>query len=173
MIKEFLEAGRIVGTHGLRGELRVDAWCDEPAFLKNFKTLYFDNRGEKPVEVVSCRPHSNVALLCLEGISSVEAAQSLRGRLLFIKRADAKLEEGRHFIAELIDCEVWDADDSEKKYGTISQVSKTGANDVWHIKLENEKEYLIPVIPEVVIETCVEKNFVKIRPLKGIFEDED
>ena len=58
-------------------------------------------------------------------------------------------------------------------YGTLTDVSPTGANDVWHITAENGKEYLIPAIPDVVIKTDVENNLILIRPLKGIFDDEN
>ena len=90
-----------------------------------------------------------------------------------MKRSDAKLPKGSYFIAELIDCTVYDADDESIVYGIITDVSMTGANDVWHITDENGKEYLLPVIPPVVISTDVENEKVYIRPLKGIFDDED
>jgi 16S rRNA processing protein RimM len=172
LIKEFLEIGRIVGTHGVRGEMRVDPWCDTPEFFKRFKTLYFDNRGGRAVKVISSRVHGNIVLLCLEGVNSIEEAAALRGRVIFMCRKDAKLPEGQYFIAELIGCTVVDADDESIVYGELSQVSATGANDVWHI-YRNGREYLLPAIPDVVINVDVEKGIVKIRPLKGIFDDED
>ncbi len=82
MIKPYLELGKVVGTHGVRGELRVNPWCDTPDFARRFKTLYWDKNGEKPVTVLSCRPHGNIVLLRLEGVESMEAAQALRGRML-------------------------------------------------------------------------------------------
>ena len=74
MIKEYLEIGQIVGTHGVKGELRVQPWCDSPDFFKKFKTLYFDAHGERPVGVVSVRAHGNIVLLCLQDCGSVESA---------------------------------------------------------------------------------------------------
>ncbi len=172
MIKNFLEIGEIVGTHGIRGEIRVNPWCDSPDFVCKFKTLYYDSNGSCAVQVKSARPHSNVALLSLSGIDTVESAQKLRGKILYMKRSDAKLPKGSYFIAELIGCTVYDADNSEKIYGVLSDVSETGANDVWHIK-DGDKEYLIPAIPDVCIETDVANDRIVIRPLKGIFDDED
>lgn len=171
--QSFLEIGRIVGTHGVRGELRVTPWCDSPDFFKGFERFYFDENGEMPVKVLSCRPHGNIVLLCLEGVNGVEAASALRGKVLFISRKDAQLPEGRWFVSDLIGCDVIDADDSMINYGMITDVSQTGANDVWHIKGTNGKEYLLPAIPDVVIETDIERGIIKIRPLKGIFDDED
>ena len=150
MIKNFLAVGQIVGTHGVRGEMRVNPWADSPEFLKQFKTL-----------------------MKLEGIDTVEAASAMRNKRLYMRRSDARLPDGVYFIEELIGCDVFDADDTDKRYGKISDVSETGANDVWHIAADSEKEYLIPAIPSVVINTDVKENKVLIRPMKGIFDDEN
>lgn len=172
-MKRFLEVGEIVGTHGIRGEMRLHPWADSPEFLKKFKTLYFDERGEKSVKVEQCRPHGNIALVKLEGVDTVEQAAVMRGRVLFMDRNDAKLPAGQYFIQDLIGCSVMDADDGSLCYGELSDVSATGANDVWHITAQDKKEYLIPAIPDVVKDVNVEEGWVKIRPLKGIFDDED
>ena len=173
MLKEYLEIGKIVSTHGIKGEVRVDPWCDEPSFLKRFKTLYFDKNGQKSVKVLSCRPHGNIAILQLDAVNSIEQAASLRNKVLYMNRKDAHLPQGQYFIQDLIGCTVVDADNESLVYGTLSDVSQTGANDVWHVKAENGREYLLPAIPPVVIETDVENAVVKIRPLRGIFDDED
>ncbi len=150
----------------------MNPWCDSPEFVKGFRTLYFDGNGVSSVKLKSVRPHGNVVLLKLEGVDTVEDAQKLRGKLLYMKRSDAQLPEGHFFVAELIGCKVYDADNSDICYGELTDVSETGANDVWHIT--NEKgEYLIPSIPDVVIETDVASDCILIRPLKGIFDDED
>ncbi len=173
MIKEFLEIGQIVGTHGVKGELRVHPWCDSPDFFGKFKTLYFDEKGLQAVRVLSCRPHGNVVLLCLDGVNGVDAAAALRGKVLFMRRADARLPEGSYFITELMGCAVVDADDENLVYGTLADASQTGANDVWHIKDNTGREYLLPAIPDVVFSVNIVAGVIKIRPLKGIFDDED
>ncbi|MBQ8782272.1 MAG: 16S rRNA processing protein RimM [Clostridia bacterium] len=173
MIKDYLDIGQIVGTHGVRGEMRVNPRCDGPEFIKQFKTLYFDKKGEKAIKVIASRVHGNLALLKLEGVDTVEKATALRNKILYMKRSDAKIPDGSYFIAELIDCRVIDADDESIYYGTLSDVSETGANDVWHIRNSEGKEYLLPAIPPVVIDVNVETGIIKIRPLKGIFDDED
>ena len=89
-----------------------------------------------------------------------------------MKRADAKIDDGSYFIAELVDCRVIDADDESVEYGVLSDVSETGANDVWHIKKDG-REYLLPAIPQVICDVDVKDGIIKIRPLKGIFDDED
>ena len=172
MKKDYLELGQIVGTHGIKGEIRVNPWCDSPDFAKSFKTVYFDCKGAQAVKVTACRPHGNVILMKLDGINSMNDAEKMKSKMLNIKRDDANLPEGTWFIEELIGCDVFDADDG-RLYGKISDVSPTGANDVWHITDEKNDEYLIPSIKEVVIDVNVAENYVRIRPMKGIFDNAD
>lgn len=171
MKKNYLEIGKIVSTHALKGEVRVQPWCDGPEFLSEFKTLYFDKNGNKPVKVQGARPHKNVAIVKLEGCDTPEQAQALRGKVLYMKRDDIDLEDGFYFIAELYDCTVVDDDDESIVYGTLVNVTETGANDVWYIK-KDDKEYLIPAIPDVVKDVNVETGVIRIKPLKGIFDGE-
>jgi len=121
--------------------------------------------------VLKARPHKNLCLLTLEGIDSVEKADALRGQTLFFKRGDARLAEDTYFIAELLGCRVIDANDPEKEYGTLCDVSQTGANDVWHIRGADGKETLIPLIDEVVRRVDVAADVIEITPIPGLFED--
>ena len=172
MIKEYLEIGKITSTHGIKGEMKVQPWCDSVDFMKKFRTLYLDKKGEKPLKV-KIRQGGNMAIMKIEGIDTPEDAQKMRNRILYMKRSDAVLPEGFYFMQELFDCRVIDADDEGKIYGTLCDVSETGANDVWHIKTDEGKEYLIPAIPDVVADVDVAEGIIKIRPLRGIFDDED
>ncbi|MCI7767733.1 MAG: ribosome maturation factor RimM [Oscillospiraceae bacterium] len=166
-MKRFLEIGKIVAVQGLKGEVRVDPWCDSPDFLCEFEQLYF-NKGETPVTVVKARPHKNIVLMKIEGVDTPEDAQKLRGKILYMDREDVELEEGCYFVQDLIGLEVVDADDG-RVYGKLSQVTATGANDVYHIK-DGDKEYLIPAIPDVVVKTDIEGGKLIIRKMEGLFE---
>lgn len=171
MKKQYLETGRVVGTHGVRGELRVQPWCDSPEFLTKFKILYLDAAGAQRLQIKAARVHGNIVLLKVEGIDSIEAAERLRGKTLYMNRADVKLEPGRHFIEDLIGCTVTDAD-TGALLGQLTEVSATGANDVWHIERAG-KTYLVPAIPDVIVSVDVDAAAITLRPLKGIFDDED
>ena len=168
---KFLEVGKIVGTHGVRGMVRIQAWCDSPEFFCSLKKLYLDKEGKERLSITKSSPHGNVVIAAVKGVDSIEEAERYRGRVLYMDRKDADLQEGQYFISELIGCSVYHAD-SGKLLGTLCDVSETGANDVWHIK-SGDKEYLIPCIDEVVISVDIDNEKVIIRPLKGIFEDED
>ncbi len=169
-MEQYLEIGRVVSTHGLRGELRVDPWCDSPQFLCQFKTLYL-KKGETKLSV-SSRPHKTIAIVKAKGIDTIEEAEKLRGRILYINRSDARLAPGEYFIQDLMGLDVIDIDTS-KSYGKITDVLKTGANDVYQVTDEKKKDYLIPVIDDVVKEIDINGGKVLIKPLKGIFDDED
>lgn len=171
MKNRYLEVGKIVGTHGVKGMTRVQVWADSPDFLKQFKYLYTDKNGSDKLTVLKVQPHGNISLLAFRGVETIEHAESLRNTVLYIDRKDVKLPEGRYFITDLIGVTVFDAD-SGLELGEISDVSQTGANDVWHIKRDG-KEYLIPAIADVLVEVDIENEKAVIRPLKGIFDDEN
>ena len=88
MKKQFLEAGRIVGTHGVRGEMRVEPWCDSADFLKKVKTLYFDG-GKTDAGLLSSRVHKSLLLVRLKGVESATQADLYRGKILYLDRNDA------------------------------------------------------------------------------------
>ena len=171
MLKKYIEAGKITGTHGIRGEMRLDTWCDSPEFMTRFRTIYLTSDGKEKWTKVTCRPHKNIAIINVPEINSVEEADVFRGRIIYIDRADAKLPKDKYFVQDLIGITVFDVD-SDRCYGKITDVSKTGANDVWHI-INESGEYLIPVIDDVVISVDIDNQKVQIRALKGIFDDED
>ena len=170
MKKQFLEIGKIVATQGLKGEVRVEPWCDDAEFLCSFETLYFD-KGNIPVTVEKGRIHKTLAIIKLENVKTVEDAQKLRGKILYMDRNDVELDENSYFVQDLIGLSVINTDTGEE-YGELVDVSETGANDVYHIKC-GEVTYLIPAIPDVIIETDITNGKMLIRPMKGLFDDED
>ena len=170
MLKQYLEVGKIVGTHGVRGEMRVECWANSPDFLRKFKKLYLDE-GQKALSV-TCRPHKNIALVTVKGVDSIEKADLYKGKILYIDRADVKLEKGEHFVQDIIGLRVTDVD-TDKVYGTVNDVLKTGSNDVYEMRGEDQKLYYIPVIPDIIDRLDFDNGAVYIRPMKGLFDDED
>lgn len=164
---KLLEAGKIVSVFGLKGEVKVQPWCDSPEFLCEFDTLYY--KSGTPVQIEHARPQKNIVVMKIQGIDTVEEAQKIRNRVLYIDRDDVELDEGCYFVKDLIGLKVVDADNG-RVYGTLTEVSETGANDVYHIKGEDGKMYYIPAIPSVVAETDIEGGVMKITPLDGLFE---
>ncbi len=167
--KPFLEAGQIVGTHGVRGEMRVQPWCDSAQQFAGFKTLYWDVNGEKAVKI-RARAHKNMALVVIDGVDTMEAAAALRGKMLYVSRKDLKLPKGRYLVQDLIGLRIEDADTGEV-YGKLTDVSQTGANAVYHMSTPNG-EVLIPAIPDIILSVDTVADVMKIRPMKGLFDDE-
>ena len=166
-MEQLLETGKIVTLHALKGEVKVEPWCDSPELLAEFDELYIDGRW---VNVVRARVQNRMFITKLEGYDTPEEAAKLIGKVLYIDRDQLELDEGTYFIADLIGMKVVDADDPEKVYGTLTQVSETGANDVYHILFADGVTRYIPAIPLVVISTDVENKVMTIRPLEGLFE---
>ena len=94
-MKQFLEVGKLNNTHGIKGELKMQLWCDDIEFLKQFKTLYFDDKGQNSVEITSVRSQKNLAIIKLKGIDSIEQAETVKGKILYCNRDDASIDEER------------------------------------------------------------------------------
>lgn len=170
-MKKYLEIGKIVSTHGIKGEVRVQPWCDSSDFLCEFETLYFDE-GKKSVDIKRARVQKNVVIMQLDGVDTVEEAQNLRNKILYMDRDDVELDEGTYFIQDLIGLVCIDADGGGE-IGKITDVLETGANDVYEITSAEGKKYLIPAIPDVVLETDLDGNTMTIRKMEGLFDDEN
>ena len=171
MKRQYLEAGKIVGPQGLKGEVKIDPWCDGPNFLVGLKRLFLDGKVE--MKVKTARVHKNIAVVLFEGINSIEQAEKLRGNIVYLNRDDVHLPKGVNFVRDIIGLEAID-ETSGVKYGKVTDVLRTGANDVYQIT-NRGKNYLIPKIPEVVSEIDVDGGTVKINThiFGGLFEDED
>lgn len=169
-MKKYLEVGKINNTHGVRGELKLTLWCDDIEYLKQFKTLYFDDKGEKAVELLSARPQKNLAIIRLDGIDTMEKAEKLKGKLLYCDRDDAKIEEGSNYIADLIGCYVVDID-TEEEYGQVNDVLNYGSCDIYDIESWG-KHTLIPATDDIVKEINVEYKVIRIKKMKGLFDED-
>lgn len=170
MKKKFLEIGKIVSTHGIKGEVRVQPWCDDSELLTEFDSLYL-KEGQEEIIIESARVHKNVVVMKFENVNDMNSAQLLRNRILYVDRDDLVLDDKTYFIQDLIGLKVIDFDNESKVYGKIIDVTQTGANDVYHIQDENKKVVLIPAIADVVKETDIDNEIMKITPLKGLFDD--
>jgi len=167
MKKEYLEAGKIVTTHGIRGEVKIMPYTDTPELLAEFDRLFM-GRNKDEVTIVRSRVFKNMVIAKIEGVDTPEDAEKLRNKLLYMHRDDLELGEDTYFIQDLIGMEVRDAD-SDELYGVIDDVMQTGANDVYVVK-SADKELLVPAIADVVISTDIDGNVMTIRPLDGLFD---
>ena len=160
MKKRFLEAGQIVSTHGVQGEVKILPWCDGPDFLKKFDTFYIDGT---PYPVEQSRVHKNMLLCKLKGINDMNAAQAMKNKVLSIDRQSAQIPEGRVFISDLIGLPVY-ADGHE--IGILKDVYTGPANDVYIVK--GEKDYMIPAVSEFLEDVNADEGYIRVRLIEGM-----
>ena len=165
MLQQYLEIGKITNAHGVMGEVKVQPWCDSPEFFCQFKTLYVDET-HWPVKVERARPHKNMVIVKLEGVTDMNGALALRNAVLHIDRKDVKLPEGSFFLADIEGLEARDAQTGEV-LGKIAEVLTLPASNVYVIR-GGEREIMIPAVPAFVAETNVEEGFIRINMIEGI-----
>ena len=160
-MKEFLDCGRIVNTHGVRGEVRIVPWADSPDFLCRFSTLYIDGA---PRRVLSSRVHKGSVIAKLDGVDTVEKAMLLRDKTIQIRRADARLPEGTFFLEDVIGLKV--VDEAGRTLGTLTEVLTPSVQQVYVIK--GEREIMIPAVPEFILETNIAGGYIRVRRIEGL-----
>ena len=159
--KQYIEAGKIVNTHGVRGEVKIQVWLDSPEFLKSFKTIYIDGN---PVKVLGGKIHKGFLIALLENISDVNAAMALKNKTVFIDRKDAKLGKGEYFLQDIIGAKVVDEDGNE--VGVLKEIFETPSAPVYVIK--GETEHMIPAVPEFILSTDTEAGIIKVHLIEGM-----
>ncbi|NLT63590.1 MAG: 16S rRNA processing protein RimM [Clostridiales bacterium] len=161
MMKKYLEAGKIINTHGVKGEVKIHSWTDSAEFLMKFKHLYID---EKPFKLVSSRVHKSFLIAQLEGISDVNDAMVLKNKTVFIDRSDVDLPEGSFFLQDIIGASV--VDESGTELGKLTDVLEMPASNVYVVT--GEREILIPAVPQFIIKTDVDAGVVIVRLIEGM-----
>lgn len=159
----YIEAGEIVTTHGVRGEVKVLSWLDSPEMLCEFDRCRISGR-EYVMDSVRVQKTSN--LVKLRGVDTMEDAQKLRGKTMELYRED--ISDELIFAAELVDVEVY-ADGA--CIGKIKEVLDYPGNSVYVV--QGEREYLIPAVKEFILSTDLERNQMQVKLLKGMASDED
>ena len=159
----YIEAGEIVTTHGVRGEVKVLSWLDSPEMLCEFDRCRIEGK-EYVMDAVRVQKTCN--LVKFRGVDTMEDAQKLRGKTMELYRED--ISDELIFAAELVDVEVF-ADGAS--IGKIKEVLDYPGNSVYVV--QGEREYLIPAVKEFILSTDLEKNQMQVKLLKGMASDED
>lgn len=162
MKKQFLEAGQIVNTHGIRGEVRIQPWCDSAEFLLDIDKFYMDG---KAVKFMGKKVHKAMLIAKPEGVDNANDAALLKGKVLYFDRDDANLDDGLVFIDDLIGLEAVNVETGEV-FGKVTNVLKLPASDVYVIK--GEGEYMIPAVDEFLKEVDVEGGKVFFKLIEGM-----
>ena len=160
---QFVEAGEIVTTHGVKGEVKVLPWVDSPDILCEFDRCRIDGRE---YDMESVRIQKTCNLVKLKGVDTMEAAQALRGKTVELYRED--IDDEVIFAAELIGVEVFC--DGEL-LGKIIDVLDYPGNSVYVVK--GEHEYMIPAVKQFVLSTDLEQNCMQVAIIEGMRSDEN
>ena len=159
--QSLIDAGKIVNTHGVRGEVRIEVWLDSPALLKRCGRVYLGGEEKK---ILSAREHKGFLIAQLEGVADVGAAQALKNRVVQIARADAKLPRGAYFLQDIIGACV--VTESGAEVGRLAEVLELPGQRVYVVK--GETEHLIPAVSAFIRNTDAENGVITVRLIEGM-----
>lgn len=165
---ERVTAGKITSTHGLRGEVKVYPYLDDPdRFLDFTKVIIRTNRAEFEEEIEKIRFFKNMAIVKFKGIDDINDVMKYRNAEIRVLREEAAdLQEGQYFEIDLIGLDV--INDDGRNLGELKEIMHTGANDVYIVRSEEGKEILIPAIKQCILEVNIEDGNMKVHLLEGL-----
>lgn len=167
-MKKRLEIGQIVNTFGIKGFVKIYPYVNELQRFDDLKTVYIKNKKqESKYEIEEVKYQKNMVLIKFKGIETVEQAESLRNSFVEIDRKDAiALEEGEYFIADLLGANVYL--ETGEKLGVLEDIYNTGSNDIYVVKNELGKQYLLPYIDDVIKKIDVENSKITVHLIEGL-----
>ena len=169
MKQPYLQCGRIINVHGFRGDVKLESWCDDPEILADLETVYFlEDHRYRACRVLHASVFKQFVIAHLEGVDGEEAANALRGTVLYAAREDLPLPEGGSFIVDLLDLPVKHADTGEV-LGTLINVETRGAQELYLLRTARG-EFYVPAVPAFIERVDIE-DAVYIRPIPGLLGD--
>ena len=167
-IKDYIECGKIINTHGCRGGVKAESWCNSEEDLAAFKRLFIKNGNEfEEYKVTKSAIFKQFVIFEFKGLDDMDKAMLLKNKTLYALRKDFKLEEGEFFLADMIGLEVIDADDG-RVYGKLREIMNRGASDIYVVDTPTG-ERMIPAVDEFVISIDIEKG-IFVRPIEGMLD---
>jgi len=166
-----LEIGKIVNTHGLRGEVKVVPWTDYPEDFENIKNVTVKLRREEiSLTIRNIKYQKNNIIVAFKEFNTIEEAEKLKNAVMYATREElGELPEGVYYVADLIGMTV--VDDEKNNVGKISDVIKTGSNDVYIVKREGKRDLLLPVIDDVVLDVNTDDRIVTVHIMEGLDDE--
>ncbi len=158
---DLIETGRVVNTHGLRGEVKIEAWADSAQALCGFSRLFVDG-VERQVE--RGRAQKGFAIVKLSGIDSIDEAEKVKNHVVYVPREDIPLKEGGFLVADLVGCRA--VDENGAALGTVTDVLSLPGGEV--LEIHGEREILVPLVEEFLLDADIEAGTVTVRLLEGM-----
>lgn len=159
--QRYIEAGRIVNTHGVAGEVKIEVWLDSPQFMKKCGRLFV---GGEERRIESAHEHKGFLLARLGGVEDVNAAMALKGKAVYIDRADAKLPKGAYFLQDIIGASV--VDEAGGAVGTLEEIMETPASRIYVVR--GAREHMIPAVPEFILSTDADNGVITVHLIEGM-----
>ena len=160
-MKKYLDAGEIVNTHGVRGEIKIVPWADDAEFLRQFRHFYID---DKPFKILSSRVHKGCLIASLEGVSDVNTAMVLKGKIAKIDREEAKLPKDLVFVDDIIGAKVMSEEGEE--LGVLKDIMEMPSGRIYVVK--GNREILIPDVDEFIKNIDVEAGVITVHLIEGM-----
>lgn len=167
-MEKMFTIGKIVNTHGIRGEMRVVATTDDPKRFEKLKEIYIERKDMELYKVESVRYHKNFVLIKFEGVNTIDEAELFKNALLKINRKDSlPLASDEYYIGDLYNMDV--TTEEGRMLGELIDIIYTGSNDVYVIKnKETQKELLIPAIKQVIKKVDLQQKIMVVKLLEGL-----
>lgn len=168
MKKERLEVGQIVNTFGIKGFVKIYPYVDDISRFDNLKIVHIKSKKvDEELQIEEVKYHKNMVLVKFKGIETVENAEKLRNSYVEIDRADAiPLEEGQYFIADLLGLDVFL--DTGEKLGVLEDIYNTGSSDIYVVKNELGKQFLLPYIDDVIKQINLDEGKIIVHIIEGL-----
>ena len=168
--KQYLECAKIINTHGVRGDVKLESLCDSPEVLASLERVFVLEGGKyREIEITHASVFKQFVLTKLEGVDDMDSAAAMKGTMLYASRDDFELGEGDYFIADLLGLPVIDNKDG-KVYGKIADVINRGASDIYVISTPGG-ERMMPVVDEFVKRVDTESG-VYVEVIPGLLTDD-
>lgn len=159
--QQYIEAGRIVNTHGVAGEVKIEVWLDSPAFLRRFPRIFVGGVEKK---LLGGRVQKHFLIAKLEGVDDVSAAMALKEKTITVDRGDIRLPKGSFFLQDILGARV--VDEQGNEIGTLTDVLERPAQNIYVV--QGETEHLIPAVPEFILKTDADAGIITVRLIEGM-----
>lgn len=169
---KYIETGKIVATHGIKGDVKIYPWTDYPEFLEDFTNFYIlQNSKYHKLKAINVRTQNGMNIVSFDGYDTIEKSRTLLESVVYLDRDEIELEEGYYFVADLIGCKVIN-DDTDEEIGVIKDVRNLGASDIYYIKGKDGKEYLFPAVDEFKVSTDIDNKIIRVKVIEGMFGED-
>ena len=159
--QQYIEAGRIVNTHGVAGEVKIEVWLDSPAFLRRFPRIFVGGVEKK---LLGGRVQKHFLIAKLEGVDDISAAMALKEKTITVDRGDIRLPKGSFFLQDILGARV--VDEQGNEIGTLTDVLERPAQNIYVV--QGETEHLIPAVPEFILKTDADAGIITVRLIEGM-----